>query len=151
MAEVLAFGASVIAIVQIADRIIRLYKFYIKTARDAPSDLRTILIETSTLRTVLESLQYLTKHDSASSTTAKNICGPNGPIEGCHQTLAALENLFPDDGSRPSQHRKTNRMRLVYILTSLAWPLKETRARKLLDELMRYKTTISLSLTTGIM
>ena len=150
MAEAIAVGASVIAFYQIADRVIGLCKFYIETARDAPSDLRTIFIETSALKTTLENVEYLEKHDSANSAIAKNICGPDGAVQGCYQTLAALEKLFPDRESRSNERRSEKRMRLDFVLTSLAWPLKETKARKLLDELVRYKTTINLALTTGI-
>lgn len=146
MAEVLALGASVIAIVQVADRIIGLCKFYIETARDAPSDLKTIFIETSAVKTTLESLEYLHKHGGINS-KANSI---GGPIEGCYQTLAALEKLFPDGGHKSTKGKKSKKTKLELTMTSLAWPLKETKARKLLDELVRYKTTINLALTTGI-
>lgn len=150
--EAIAVGASVIAIIQMADRIIGLCKYYIQTAHDAPSDLRTIFIETSAIKATLESLEYLDKHDSSNRALAKNICGSTttSPIEGCYQTLAALEKLFLDDKARSTEWKKNKRMMLDSILTSLAWPLKETKARKLLEELRRYKTTINLALTTEI-
>ena len=150
MAEAIAVGASAIAVIQIADRIISLCKFYIETARDAPSDLRSIFIELSALKTTLESVEFLEKHDRANSSMAKNICGPDGSIKGYYQTLAALERLFPDREAKLHEQKKKKRIKLDFILTSLAWPLKEARARKLLDELVRYKTTINLALTTGI-
>ena len=40
MAEAIAIGASVIAIIQIANRVISLRKHYIETAREAPTTLR---------------------------------------------------------------------------------------------------------------
>ena len=57
MAEILALPAGVIAIIQLADRIIGTCEFYIKTVRDAPKDLCTILIEVSMLKTIFESLK----------------------------------------------------------------------------------------------
>jgi hypothetical protein len=58
MAEAVALSAGIIAIFQIADRVIGLCKLYIETVRDAPSDLRTILLETSTMKTILDNVLY---------------------------------------------------------------------------------------------
>ena len=151
MAEAVAIGASVIAIIQIADRIIGLCKFYVETARDAPSDLRLILVETSALKTILENLNFLTACDGPDSTAARRVSGADGPIEGCFRTVTELEKLFPSN-SILTRGRKSSKTRtLNSVLTALAWPLKESKARKLLDEMMRYKTTISLALTTKSM
>ena len=148
MAEAVAVGASVVAMIQIADRIIGLCKFYIETAWDAPSDLRVIFVETSALRTILENLNFLTACDGSDSTAARRISGADGPIEGCLRAVTELENLFPSDldRTRGSKKRKFNS-----VLVALAWPLKESKARKLLDEMMRCKTSISLALTTSSM
>ena len=153
MAEALAVGASVIAIIQVADRIISLCKFYIETARDAPSDLRVILVETSALKTILENLNFLTSCDGPESSAARRTSGADGPIEGCFRTVTELEQLLPSDSdSVGTRGRKNSKKRkLNSVLTALAWPLKESKARKLLDEMMRYKTTISLALTTNSM
>ena len=151
MAEAIAVGASVIAIIQIADRIVGLCKFYIETARDAPSDLRLILVETSALKTILENLNFLTACDGPDSTAARRISGTDGPIEGCLRTVTELEKLFPSDSVRTRGQKTSKKRRLDSVLVALAWPLKESKARKLLDEMMRYKTTISLALTTESM
>ena len=137
-----------IAIIQMADRIIGLCKFYIETARDAPSDLRVILIETSALKTILENLNFLTACDGPDSTAARRISGADGPIEGCFRTATELEKLFPSDSMQTGGRKSSKKSTLNSVLKALAWPLKESKARKLLDEMMRYKTTISLALTT---
>ena len=151
MAEVIAVGASVIAIVQIADRIIGLCKFYIETIQDAPSDLRLILIEISALKTIIENLKFLTACDGTLSATTRGISGADGPIEGCRRAVAELEELFPSDASRTVRQQNSKRRRLNSLLTALAWPLKESKARKLLDKMASYKATISLALTTKSM
>ena len=140
-----------IAIIQIADRIISLCKFYVETARDAPSDLRAILIETSTLKTILENLNFLTACDGPDSATAKQISGADGPIEGSFRTVTELEKLFPSDSIGTRGRKGSKKRRFNLVLTALAWPLKESKARKLLDEMMRYKATIILALTTNSM
>ena len=151
MAEVIAAGASIIAIIQIADRIIGLCKGYIEAARDAPSDLRLILIETSALKVILENLEFLTKCGGRVSAIALQMSGADGPIEGCLRAMTELEKLFPSDGVQTGGPNSSKRKKVKFVLTTLAWPLKQTKARKLLDEIMRYKSTISLALTSDFM
>lgn len=151
MAEAIAVGASVIAIIQIADRIIGLCKSYIGIARDASSDLRRILLETSALKTIFENLKFLNACDGPSSTTATSLSAADGPIEGCLRSVTELENLFPSDSVQIEGQGRFKERRLKSTLTSLAWPLKENKARKLLDDIMRYKSTIALAMTTEAM
>ncbi|KXX76563.1 Vegetative incompatibility protein HET-E-1 [Madurella mycetomatis] len=56
-------AAGIIAVIQIADMVVSLCKCYLEAANDAPSDLRLILVETSTMKTVLESLSFLCSRD----------------------------------------------------------------------------------------
>jgi hypothetical protein len=150
MAEVVAVVAvvsSAIAIVQISDRIIGLCKFYIETAQDASSDLRTILIELSMLKTIFENLEFLTACGNGFSSTVGALLKEEGPVEGCRRSITELEKLFPrecvQDGSKRQKVKST--------FAALAWPLKQNKARKLLDEIMRHKTTVTLALTTDSM
>jgi hypothetical protein len=150
MAEAIAFVASVAGIIQIADRIIQLCKFYIETARDAPSDLRAILIETSTIKTILENLQFLLDAgtNSLSPSLQTLLCGEDGPIQGCLRAIKQLEALFPSVSVPRGKPGPSKRAKLENTMKSLAWPFKESRAKKLLAELILYKSTISLALTT---
>lgn len=148
MAEALGLGASVIAIIQIANRVIGLCKFYIETAHNAPSDIRTILIETSTIKAILESLQFLISCNSRLSSTLNHLSGVDGPIDGCRRTIIEIEALFPSDHLQEPSGSVSKTRRLESILTALVWPLKENKARKLLGEITRYKTIINLALTT---
>jgi hypothetical protein len=112
MAEVIAFISSVTAIVQISDRIIGLCKCYIRTAQDAPSDFRAILIEVSTLKTIFENLEFLTEHNRDLSIAMSSLSGKEGPIEGCRRSITELERLLPQDaakhvGRSGSKRRKT--------------------------------------------
>lgn len=95
MAEAIALGASIIAIIQIADRVIGLCKFYLQTVHDAPADIRAILIETSTMKTVLESIQFLSSCNDGTSKMLRGLSGPDGPIQGCQNTITQMEGLFP--------------------------------------------------------
>jgi hypothetical protein len=148
MAEAIALGASIIAIIQIADRVIGLCKFYIESVHDAPSDLRTLLIETSAMRTILENVQFLVSCNNEPSTMLDGLSGADGPIEGCRRAIAKMEELFPSVYAQEPRGSRSKIQKINASLAALAWPLKENRARKLVEEVIRYKTTISLALTT---
>ena len=148
MAEVIAVGASVIAIIQVADRIIGACKSYVSSVRDAPSDLRSILLEISALKTVFENLQFLNSCNSPCSPIVDSLCGADGPVEGCLLSVNELAGLFPPDDVHVAGQGQLKRRKIKSNLVSLAWPLKETKARKLLDDILRYKSTITLALTT---
>ncbi|KAK3366110.1 hypothetical protein B0T24DRAFT_560333 [Lasiosphaeria ovina] len=149
MAEALAFAASVTAIVQIADRIIDVCKYYIRTARDAPSDFRTILVETSTLKTLFENLEFLTEHQDGISAAASKLADDGGSIKSCLQSIGELEKLLSSQ-TIPTGQSQSKKQKLKFVVSSLAWPLKETRARKLLGEMRQCKETINLVLTAEI-
>jgi len=52
-------GASLDALFHLADRVIGLCKLYIRAAKDAPSDLRVILIEITAVKVLLDNLKFL--------------------------------------------------------------------------------------------
>ena len=148
MAEAIA---SVIAIIQVADRIVGLCKYYIETTQDASRDLRNILIETSTLKTTLENLGFLTGFNNEVSTVVGTLSSEDGPIKGCHRSITELEKLFPSDCTLTRGQDRCKKQKLKATWAALAWPLKGNKARKLLDEIARFKTTITLAITTESM
>jgi hypothetical protein len=152
MAEVVALMASVIAIIQISDRVISLTKYYIESTSGAPSELRAILVEISTLNAILKSLEYLHDCDYTSPALWTQIGRPDGPLEGCRQSIKALEELFPSEAiavptpnGQPSGAKKG---KVDALLKTLAWPLKVRKARDLLQKITQYKALINLALST---
>ena len=148
MAEVLAVTASVIATIQIADRVVDLCKFYIESIRDTPSNLRRLLVEISTLKTVLENVDFLTRCSNDGPTLLHAIAGDSGPIEGCRRSITELSMLLPSDAVHTAGKEGTKKQKAKNAFTALAWPLKEKKARKLLEEMMGYKMTISMAMIT---
>jgi hypothetical protein len=151
MAEVLAAVASVIAVIQISDRIIGLCKFYIGSLVEIPSSLRAVLIEISTLKTVFEALQFLEKCDHSTPALQKKLSAPDGPIEGCRSAIAELEKLFPTESVRKAggNARTSKRQKVQQTFATLAWPLKQGRVQELLQRISNYKDVIQLTLITG--
>src|SRR5262245_25222181 len=90
MAEAVAFGASVAAFIQLTDRVINLCKRFVEGYQDAPKELRTALIETSSLKSILENLDFLYKTDSGFSSAIQSLT--DRPIQGCQKSVEELEN-----------------------------------------------------------
>ena len=159
MAEAIAVVASIIAVIQISDRLVGLVKTCIEASKDAPKDFRVILNEISTLKIIFENLEFLIRVDGSKSTLLPRLEGPAGPIEGCQSSITELTNLitpgFEEPDTRPKKKRKTGtddtfadlKHRASKFYTRLAWPLKETKARKILEDIARYKATINLALS----
>ncbi|KAK3331701.1 hypothetical protein B0T19DRAFT_366827 [Cercophora scortea] len=152
MAEALALGASAVAFIQLADRVIGLCKFYIESVRDVPHDIRVILIEVSSLKSILDNLRFLATADAnagaASSSTIRNLGGPDGTLGACGLALGELEKLFPEDHIQQlAVKKKRKRLHVSQIVTALAWPLKASKAKKLLDEISQHKSTITIALS----
>jgi hypothetical protein len=111
-------GASVIAFIQLADRVIELCKYYIETAHDAPHDLRVILVEISSLRAVLDNIDFLLKTDPEfASRAVQTIGATDGPVYQCRQSLQKLEELLPERhrtstilNERPKKHTKLSKL-----------------------------------------
>ncbi|KAK4444242.1 hypothetical protein QBC34DRAFT_360671 [Podospora aff. communis PSN243] len=156
----LSVGASVIAFVGLADRVIRAAQFCIDTLRDAPSDIRMVFCEVSSLKTIVDILT-LPDQPAPNSDSKGTIASidpsfpPNwaGPIEACQRCLTSLEALLPSgvgvsapDGPSPSAQ---GRRRLT--LAELAWPLKQSKARKLLAEISQHKATLLLAISGDVL
>jgi hypothetical protein len=145
----LSIAASIFARIQIADRVISLCKFYLELATDAPSDLRVILIEISALKTILDNIQFLASNGHG-SVTLNAVIEKDGPIEGCRKALQQLSGLFPTEPAHRKSASRSNREKVTANLNTLAWPFKESRARKLLVEVVQHKTTLNLALMADV-
>jgi hypothetical protein len=140
---------SAIAIMQLADRVIGLCHQWIKAVRDAPADLRSILLEVSMLQTICKQIEILVSCDNAASAAFNNLSKADGPLEHCQVILKRLIDLFPDEDvlTKHARGHSSAERKATTMVARLAWPFKEPRARKLLGELGRYKVAITLALT----
>ena len=147
MAEPVSIVASVIAIIQISDRVINICRHYISTMKDAPSDIQTIVSEIATLKIIFERLEDLVKPDGCGSSQLVDVLtSDDGPIKGCHRSITQLEALLSQDNSMAegSKKRKLN-------LAALAWPLKQNKVNKLRADMARYRDIVALAINTESM
>ncbi|KAK0712656.1 hypothetical protein B0T26DRAFT_343158 [Lasiosphaeria miniovina] len=138
MADPLSVGASLLAFIGLADRIIRLSKYCIDGLKDAPSDFRMIHGEVSSLRTIVDDLTGIDQ---------LSLFAKGGPLEACYRCLSNLEGLLPTDASQGQGQGHRRRL----TIAELAWPLKQNKARKLLAELSQHKATLLLMMSGDIM
>jgi hypothetical protein len=147
MAEIVAFGASVVAFIQLTDRIVSLSRFYLEALDDCPHDIKAILVEITSLKALLEVLNFLigVKPDAGDAPSLlSRLAGQDGPIEGCRKAVEMLEKQLPPQARAPAQKRR----KTEDVLKLLAWPLRQSKATKLLAEISRYKESIVLAITT---
>lgn len=97
------------------------------------------------LKTIFENLNILATGDSGVSKTVSALSGNEGLIEGCRRLITELENLFPSDCIQNTAQNPSKKRR---VSMALAWPLKENKAKKLREEIARYRETITLALTS---
>ncbi|SCO92262.1 uncharacterized protein FRV6_16390 [Fusarium oxysporum] len=150
MADALGVVASAIAVIQISKEVISLCKFYIEALRsDAPTSLRAVLIEVSTLKSVLEGLEFISKCETFTPALQNRLAASDGPIEGCRAALTALEKLFPKQ-SLQNRQNASKRRKVQATFATLAWPLKQGQIQDLLQQISRHRDGIQLALTTEV-
>jgi hypothetical protein len=144
MADPLSLGASILTFVELAERLIRTCKYCIETVQNAPQDMQMILGEVTSLRAIFASLGNANLHPNTVR-LIPTLLGTGGPIESCRLCLSALEDLLPHAAYDVSTSKSRR------ILIDLAWPLKESKARKLLAEISQHKSTLLLAITGDFM
>lgn len=154
MAEAIGLAASIIAVVDLAAKLGGYSKFYIENVKDAKQDFRRILMETKSLVALIETLSFIVEHDpdfqDDSELVRHGLFDPSsGAVAGCEQALRRLVELIPDpickdQESDSSFHKKAFSQRARDAATRLAWPLNKGKAMASLEEVTRFKGTISL-------
>lgn len=145
MADPLSIGAGIIAFIQLADSVIRACKECIEAIKDAPKDMQMIIGEVTSLKAILESFSAVDLHVN----TIKLVPGlfeATGPVEACQRCLSTLLLLLPSDLPEASK----GKLRRI-TFAELAWPMKQSKARKLLAEISGHKATLLLAITGDMM
>lgn len=136
-----SLAASIVAFIEITDRVIKACKYCIDTVKDAPRDMQIIMGEATSLRAIMDSLGAADLHDNTIK-LVPSLLDKTGPVEACRRCLVGLEALLPPE---PLKSPPTGRRRIT--LAELAWPFKESKARKLLAEMSLHKSTLLLAIT----
>jgi len=141
----ISLTASVIAMIQLAEQIISVCTDYISSIKDAPRTLRTVAIEVGSIKCVLEVLQMsISANSDDYSAIMDKFRSSDNPLLACRRALESLEKLLPPTSCTNADGKRT---KCVPSLVTLQWPFKEKRVKETLEDIGRYKATISLTLT----
>ncbi|KAK8133745.1 hypothetical protein PG984_005757 [Apiospora sp. TS-2023a] len=133
MADPLSVGASIIAFFDLTKRIVNTCKYCIEAIKDAPKDFQMIIGETTSLKAIIETLKASNVESLGLSVT----------IEACRRCLSDLGRLLP----KPRGKSSSSSRRRKITVADLAWPMKESKARKLLSEVSQHKATLLLAIS----
>jgi len=146
MADPISIGASIVAFIQVADRLIRVSRHCIEAVRDAPSDIRMIFCEVSSIKVIIESLNSPEWRKEGTTSFVARLFAKSGPVDSCQRCLCALEALLPAELAQETPPTK----RYIVPAAQLAWPFKQSKVRKLLAELSYQKATLLLAISGDI-
>ena len=135
MAEAFALGASIIAVIQLGDRVISLCRQFIGKVRGAEREVAQIISTITALNVYLEFLEKLVSDDCNSRLPQLNsIFQPGGPLAMCKALLKDME-------SKLQPKRDYNG-----VLKAITWPWKWKDIGEALEVIERQKTLIMLAL-----
>lgn len=139
MAEAFGIAAGAITVIELTSKLIGRCKHIIEMTRDASQDLNRVLVELSSLNAALYSLSFLS---SAGCENLRHLESAEGALKGCEdavtQLATELDGLVIASQNAPGKRQK--------IQGSMKWCFKESKTRKLLDDILQHKTTITLTL-----
>ncbi|CVL06506.1 uncharacterized protein FPRN_05208 [Fusarium proliferatum] len=134
-----------------SDRVAGACKYYIDTVKSYPKELRVIFIETKSLGVVCEGLQFLKQDNMDDAAIVARLAGSDGPIAECEKTIKELESLLPSPTLPPNSTPEARMQRFQLALDALAWIRKSDKAKILLRNLTRLKSTISLAIEGSLL
>jgi hypothetical protein len=137
MAEILALGASVIAVLQISSKVTSLSYNYLQAARDAQHNISSLRGELRDLENLLLAFQGLLE-DREVSKDVGDFASMADWLDECRLELEALMGKL--------EKPLTKRQRFVMATERLIWPLREADTAKLLDLINRKKGSLSVGL-----
>ncbi|KAH9904467.1 hypothetical protein F4778DRAFT_63806 [Xylariomycetidae sp. FL2044] len=166
----LSLTASIIAILDISGKIIGFCSTYISAIKHAPSDLRIIRAEIEALQAITRLLDLPSSTLIGQQNAAlESLRGSGGALKSCQQCLERLLALL--QGGKPEEARSSSRLKLRRLLNLrlkavatnvkdtrdgqdvtgsefdyTSWPRKQATAHALLEEISKYKATITLAL-----
>lgn len=137
----LSAAASVIAVVQISEKVFNLCRMYYLEVKKARKDIKRLRDEVTSLQDVLTNVADLAEDPCSANLSILSLLNQqNGPVQQCQGDLAGLiTNLDPGQGK--------NKMK-QFGLRALKWPFNSKDVEKLLTTIGRHKATFNLALTS---
>ena len=138
-------AASIIGVVQLADRVLSLCGNYLQSVRSAKDDINRVSAEVGTLKSVLERADQMVNDEIMKDYMPDSLRQELGTIiTSCQLTLEDLESKLE---SKLDHNQKGSSIRgLLHVSSTLKWPFKSKEVMNIIQELDRHKGTITLTL-----
>jgi len=140
MAEILALVGSIIAVVQIADRVTTLgYEFFGKV-KGASRQVMEMIATVSALKTILELLHRFVQanENAAHLPLFRSLSQPDGPLKECEEMLRQIERRIQLKREHSGKFK------------AITWPWQWEEMAKKLNLIDRHKQTFTLALQGDI-
>ena len=134
----LSVASSIAGLVSIADIVIRRLMQYVGAVKHAKEEISALLLQTSNLNGVLQSLKLLAEQYQIENP----VYVQTHHINLCYRTLENLRSVLNE--ALPSCHQK----RYEEIKSKLHWPMTKSVASKFILDLREHRATLSLALST---
>jgi hypothetical protein len=137
MAEALAVGASIIAVIQITDRVISLCCSFVGKVRGAEKKALQMVNSVTGLKGFLEFLHMFVKDEENAPRLPllSSVCDAGGPLEVCITAWTDMEAKL-----RPLKRDDTG------VLKPITWLWKSNEIAKMLKEIEEQKTYMMLAM-----
>ena len=132
----LSVVASIAGLVGLADVVVRRLVNFASAAKQAKDDISALLLRTSSLLGVLQSLKLLAEQYSGQEVSYVQ----THHLHSCYQTLEQFRSMLCE--AFPSKHET----RFAVLKMKLHWPITKSIANKLIKELEEHQSTLSLAL-----
>ncbi|KAH6983535.1 hypothetical protein BKA56DRAFT_583810 [Ilyonectria sp. MPI-CAGE-AT-0026] len=143
MADPLSIAASIAGVVQLSGTVFKLITKFVRDAKDAPSKVRDLAVQTRNLAGILENLKLL-----ASSLDDENSkCALKAQhLNSCRHTLLTIERKL-----QKAKDDFESEKPLKVISRRLKWPFALSETEELSAELLSHCSTIQLALSADSM
>src|SRR3569833_490906 len=101
-----------------------------------------ILGEVSSLKAIIDSFRESEWYNNGTTNLVPSLFVKTGPGDAWRRCLSGLEALLPAEVNGPPTAKRSR-----ITIAELAWPLKQTKARKLLAEISHHKSTLLLAIS----
>jgi hypothetical protein len=144
MADVLGLAASIVTFIQFADRLVTLAKNAYDTYQDGAADIRRVLIEVTTMRSLVENLQPMVEQNASSINQALI----SKLLLDCVSSIQALDAEL--DKLRPSRLDQSTpligKAKKAIAATTFIWTGKPSEVKRYLKSLERNKSALILAM-----
>jgi hypothetical protein len=132
--------ASVIAVIQLADRVLTLCGKYVSAVKDAKKDIERLSTEVGSLQRVLQRVDLIIGNKTLTLHSPRPVVEElEEVIKGCQTTLLELKSrLDLGKGNKPNSR---------FWLRALEWPFQSKDVANIIETLDRHKSTLLLALS----